>query len=291
MSHAHGHDNAITKTWTYFEGQWREGNVKIIGVRSHASWLGSTVFDGARAFEGVTPDLDLHLARVNRSAENFFLKAKVPVKQWQDLVADGIAKFGAKPELYIRPMYWAEAGLGGGVLYDPESTNWALSIYEAPMTKPGSSSITLSPYRRPSAETAPTDAKAGCLYPNGARANREAAARGFDNCILRDMLGNVAETASSNIFMVTDGVVYTPAANGTFLAGITRSRVIGLLKAAGYKVKETQLQYKAFQDADELFTVGNYQKVAPVTRIDERDLQPGPVYAKAREMYWAFAHS
>ncbi|MBG1233866.1 branched-chain amino acid aminotransferase [Aestuariivirga litoralis] len=290
MSHGH-HASAITKTWTYFEGQWQEGNVKILGVRSHAAWLGSTIFDGARAFEGVTPDLDLHLARVNRSAENFQLKAKVPHQQWMDLAADGIAKFGTKPELYIRPMYWAEAGMaGGGVRYDPESTNWALCIHEAPMTKPTGASVTLSPFRRPTAENAPVDAKAGCLYPNNARAIIEAEQRGFSNCLLRDMLGNVAETANSNVFMVKDGVVYTPAANGTFLAGITCSRMIGLLRDAGYEVKEDMLRYKAFQDADELFTCGNFAKVSPITRIDERELQPGPVYTKARELYWKFAH-
>ena len=59
---------AGSKTWTFFEGDWREGNIPIMGPRTHAAWLGSSVFDGARAFEGVTPDLDLHCARVNRSA-------------------------------------------------------------------------------------------------------------------------------------------------------------------------------------------------------------------------------
>ncbi len=68
----------------------------------------------------------------------------------------------------------------------------------------------------------PVDAKAGCLYPNNARALVEAGKRGFDNCLLRDMLGNVAELATANIFMAKDGVVYTPIPNGTFLAGITR---------------------------------------------------------------------
>ena len=79
-------------------------------------------------------------------------------------------------------------------------------------------------------ESMPVDAKAGCLYPNNARALFEAQARGFDNAIVCDMLGNVAETATSNVFMAKQGVVYTPMANGTFLAGITRQRVIGLLR-------------------------------------------------------------
>ena len=75
----------------------------------------------------------------------------------------------------------------------------------------------------------PTNAKAGCLYPNNGRAILEAKMRGFDNALVLDMLGNVAETGTSNIFMVKDGQVFTPAANGTFLSGITRSRTIALL--------------------------------------------------------------
>lgn len=280
-----------SKTWTFFEGEWHEGNVRIMGPRTHGAWLGSTVFDGARAFEGVTPDLDRHLERVNRSAASFHLKPVVSVETWTGLVREGIAKFDAGAELYIRPMYWAENGVGGGVRFDPETTDWCLSIYEAPMPKPAGGSVTLSPYRRPTKECALVEAKAGCLYPNNARAIMEAESRGFSNCLVRDMLGNVAETANSNIFMARDGVVYTPAANGTFLAGVTRNRVIGLLRDAGVTVVETTLPYEAFTEADELFTCGNYAKVSPITRIDDRELQPGPFYSKARSLYWDFAHA
>ncbi len=149
----------------------------------------------------------------------------------------------------------------------------------------------MSPFRRPTRETALVEAKAGCLYPNNARAIAEARTRGFDNCILCDMLGNVAELGTANIFMVKDGVVFTPAANGTFLAGITRARVIALLREAGATVIEAPLRYADFQSADEIFSTGNYTKLLPITRIDDRDLQPGPVYRRARELYWEFAHS
>jgi branched-chain amino acid aminotransferase len=91
--------------------------------------------------------------------------------------------------------------------------------------------------------------------------------------------------------MVKDGVVSTPATNGTFLAGITRARAIALLRDAGVTVLETTLRYADFQSADEIFSTGNYTKVAPITRIDERNLQPGPFYRRARELYWEFAHA
>jgi branched-chain amino acid aminotransferase len=281
---------SYSNTWTYFQGEWLAGNAAIMGVRTHAAWLGSVIFDGARRFEGVMPDLDLHCARINASAESFLLKPLVSVDQWMALVHEGVAKFAADAALYIRPMYWAEGGIGGGVKFDAETTQWCLGLYEAPMPSAQGAAITLSPYRKPAPDVAPVQAKASCLYPNNARALIEAAGRGFDNCILLDALGNVAELANANVFMAKDGVVFTPAPNGVFLNGITRRRTLGLLRDAGVSVVETALTYRDFQNADEIFSCGNFQKVAPVVRIDGRDLQQGPLYRKARELYWRFAH-
>ena len=282
---------SYSQTWTFFEGEWHEGNVPIMGPRTHGLWLGSTVFDGARAFEGVTPDLDRHCARVNQSAINFGLNPLIDVDTWLSLAREGITRFDTNAELYIRPMYWPQHGSGGGVLFDPETTNWCLSIYEAPMPQPTGNAITLSPFRRPTMECAPVDAKAACLYPNNARALGEAAARGFNNCLMLDLLGNVAEFGNANVFMAKDGVVYTPVPNGTFLDGITRQRVIALLRGDGATVIETTLRYADFANADEIFSTGNFAKVAPVIRIDDRQLKPGPFYTRARKLYWDFAHA
>ncbi len=281
---------APTRTWTFFDGSWREGNQPILGVRSHGAWLGSVVFDGARAFEGVTPDLDKHLARVNWSAANMGLDPVLTVERWRELVAEGLSRFPPDAQLYIRPMYWPELGYGGGVRFDPASTNWCLSIYEAPMPPPRGGAVTLSAFRRPTAEMSPVNAKASCHYANGARALIEAASRGFDNCLMLDALGNVAEFANSNAFLAKDGVVYTPMPNGTFLNGVTRQRVIGLLRGAGVTVVEAFLSYQDFSTADEIFSTGNFQKVAPISRIDERELLAGPFYQQARALYWRFAH-
>ncbi len=282
---------AYSATWTFYEGKWAEGNVPIMGARTHGAWLGSTLFDGARRFEGVAPDLDLHMQRINISARRFGLAPLVSGEEWLGLALEGMAKFGADKALYIRPMYWAENGsAGGGVKHDPETTNWCLCIYEAPMAQPGNLAITLSPFRRPSPETAPTDAKAGCLYPNNARALAEAESRGFTNCLVADLIGNIAELGNANIFMVKDGIVHTPVPNGTFLDGITRRRVIALLRGSGLEVRELALTYQHFTNADEIFSSGNFSKVMPVTRIDDRHLQPGPVYTKARQLYWDYAH-
>ena len=280
----------LSKTWTFYEGAWHEGNVPIMGTRSHAALFCSSVFDGARTFEGVTPDLDLHCQRVNTSAKAMMLDPVCSAENWEGLTRDGIKKFAADAALYIRPTYWAERSGKLMIAPDPASTQWCLTIYEAPMRPPEGMSITLSPFRKPTAETMPVDAKAGCLYPNNARALLEANARGFMMPVMRDALGNVAEFGSANLFMAKDGVVFTPAPNGTFLNGITRQRVIGLLRGAGISVVETTLTYADLENADEIFSSGNYSKVIPVNRIDARSLQPGPLYRKARELYWAYAH-
>ncbi|MBV9693579.1 MAG: branched-chain amino acid aminotransferase, partial [Alphaproteobacteria bacterium] len=160
-----------------------------------------------------------------------------------------------------------------------------------PMPSEDGQSITLSPFRKPSADTAPVEAKAACLYPNNARAGLEAHRRGFDNAIMLDVSGSVAELATSNVFLAKDGIVFTPIPNGTFLDGVTRQRVIQLLRGDGVEVVEKALAYRDFETADEIFSTGNFAKVHPVRRIDARDLQPGPLYRRARALYWDFAHT
>ncbi len=282
---------ADTLTWTFVDGDWHEGNVALIGPRSHAMWLGTSVFDGARWFEDVAPDLDRHAARVNASALALGLKPTMSPDEIVELTWEGLKKFDGKTAVYIRPMYWAEHGGYMGGPADPQSTRFCLCLYEAPMISPSGFSVTVSPFRRPTIETMPTNAKAGCLYPNNGRAIVEAKSRGFDNALVLDMLGNVAETGTSNIFMVRDGVVFTPVENGTFLSGITRSRAIELLSDAGTRVVEKTLKLADFLNADEIFSTGNHSTVVPIIRIEDRQLQPGPVAKKARDLYWEWAHS
>jgi len=281
------HSSRSPASWTFFEGKWLEGNPMFMGPLTHAPWLGSCVFDGARAFEGVAPDLDQHCERLIRSAKSFGLKDVVTAGELEDCARQGIAKFPKGTALYIRPMSWAESGF---VDVDSETTRWSMSVYEAPMPEPLGFSITCSPFRRPSFEYAPTDAKAACHYPNSARALREARERGFDNAVMLDALGHVSELTTANVMYVKNGEVHTPAANGTFLVGITRNRVLSLLRRIGIPVHERALRWQEFLEADEVFSTGNFGKVMPITRVEDRNLQPGPVFARARELYWAYAH-
>ncbi|MEI2384600.1 branched-chain amino acid aminotransferase [Breoghania sp. JC706] len=281
-----------SQTWNWIDGSWADGNPLIAGPNTHAMWMASSVFDGARYFEGVMPDLDLHAERINASALAMGMNPTMSAGEICELAWEGVKKFEPGTAVYVKPMYWAEGNGVGVISPDPDSTRFCLNLFAAPMSEPDATfSVTLSPFRRPTPDSAPVDAKAGCLYPNNARAIREAKARGFDNALVRDTLGNIAELTSANIFMAKDGVVHTPYPNGTFLNGITRQRVIKLLRGAGVDVHERSLVMDDFLDADEIFSTGNYSKVVSVGRIEDREMQPGPIAKKARELYWDFAHA
>ena len=135
---------------------------------------------------------------------------------------------------------------------------------------------------------APTEAKASCLYPNVARSVREANNKGFDTAVVLDPNGNVAEFSYTNLFMIEDGIVHTPAINGTFLNGITRQRTIALLKQDGFEVIERIIAYDELLKADELFATGNYAKLLPCIQIEDRKLKPGAIYNRARKLYSEF---
>lgn len=281
-----------SQTWNWIDGQWIEGNPPIMGPRTHAAWMASSVFDGARIYDGVAPDLDRHCQRLNASVTSVGLKAVMDAGEIEALSWEGAKKFGPDAALYVKPMYWAEQDGLGVVSPDADTTRFCLTLFAAPMGDPEKGiSVTRSPFRRPTLESMPTDAKTGALYPNNARALREANMRGFDNALLCDMLGNVAETASSNIALVRGNTVFVPAANGTFLNGITRQRVNALLRHAGIEVVEATLRYEDFEQADEIFSTGNYSKVVPIRKFENRDLPRGPITRKAFDLYREFAHA
>ncbi|MFC4668948.1 branched-chain amino acid aminotransferase [Seohaeicola nanhaiensis] len=277
---------------TYFEGRWHDGDVPIMRAADHGAWLGSGVFDGARYVDGLAPDLDAHCARVNRSAEALMLTSTVTTAAMVEIVRDGLTAFSRDTAVYIRPMYWGIDGDVTAIVPNADTTGFAVCLEEIPMAAPtAAATLTRTRFRRPVLEDAVVNAKAGCLYPNNARMLVEARSKGFSNALVADAMGNVAETATANIFMVKDGEVFTPIANGTFLAGITRARHMSNMRADGIKVHETVLSFADFEAADEVFMSGNMNKVTPVSAFDERQYQVGPVTRRVREMYWDWAAS
>lgn len=277
---------------TYFEGNWHNGDVPVMRAADHGSWLGTNVFDGARLFEGVTPDLEAHCERVNRSAKALMIEPTVSAADMVNIVREGLRLYPADAALYIRPMYWAIDGAPSAIVPEIGATGFAICLEEIPMAAPdATTTLTTTRFRRPVLENAVVNAKAGCLYPNNARMLTEAISKGYGNALVADALGNVAETATTNVFMVKDGEVFTPIENGTFLAGITRARHISNLAADGTKVHETVLSFDDFHSADEVFLSGNMSKVMPVTEFDGTTYQVGPVTRRVRDLYWDWALS
>ncbi|MEZ5670300.1 MAG: branched-chain amino acid aminotransferase, partial [Alphaproteobacteria bacterium] len=215
-----GHDSS--DRWTFLDGGWHAGAVPLMTASTHAAWLGSVVFDGARHFDGMAPDMALHCQRAVDSARTLGLEPTVGVDAMLGLVADGAKRFAAGAQLYVRPMFWAENGF---IAPDPDSTRFALVLSVSPLPQPTGFSACMVPFERPVPAAAPTKAKAACHYPNLGLAMRAAKARGYDAGVITDGIGNVAEFAMANLMFGKDGEVHTPVANGTFLAGITRRRV------------------------------------------------------------------
>ncbi|EBA08263.1 branched-chain amino acid aminotransferase [Sagittula stellata] len=277
---------------TYFNGTWHEGDAMIMRAADHGAWLGSTVFDGARYTQGVTPDLDRHCARVNASAKALMVTPTVTPEDMVDIVREGLSAYAPDAAVYIRPMYWGINGDVTAIVPQPEETGFAICLEEIPMASAtASTTLGRTRFRRPVLEDAVVNAKAGCLYPNNARMLSEVRSRGFGNALVTDAMGNVAESATANVFMVRDGVVFTPIPNGTFLAGITRARHIANMKADGIEVVETVLTFADFDAADEVFLSGNMNKITPVTAFEDMSYQAGPVTARVRDLYWDWALS
>ncbi|MDP1668193.1 branched-chain amino acid aminotransferase [Phaeovulum sp.] len=277
---------------TWFDGRWHEGDVAVMRAADHGIWQGSSVFDGARYFEGVAPDLAAHCARVNRSAEALMITPTLAAEEMEAMAREGLARYAEGAAVYVRPMYWAIHGSELGVAPMQGVTGFALCLEQVPMPAPeATTTLTTTSFRRPVLADNVCNAKAGCLYPNNARMLVEAQQKGFGNALVCDAMGNVAETATANVFMVRDGVAFTPIANGTFLSGITRARHIANLRADGVEVRETVLTIDDFRAADEVFLSGNFAKVTPVRGFDDVSYQLGPITRRARALYWDFAHS
>ncbi len=281
-----------TNIRTYFDGAWHEGDVPVMRAADHGAWLGTTVFDGARFVDGMAPDLLAHCERVVASARALMLNPGQSPREIFDIVREGLGLYPREAAVYIRPMFWGIDGGPLGILPGEGPAGFCVSLEEMPMADPGKAArLTTTQFRRPVLADNVCNAKAGCLYPNNARMLAEARSKGFDNALVADALGNVAETASANIFMVRDGVVFTPIPNGTFLAGITRARHIANLRADGVEVVETVLTFDDFREADEVFMTGNLNKVTPVTEFDGAHYQHGPIAKRARALYWDWART
>lgn len=275
---------------TWFEGRWHDADIQVMRAADHGIWQGSSVFDGARFAHGLTPDLDLHCARVNASAQALMITPTMDAGDMTAIIREGLRAYGTDQSVYVRPMYWAIDGGDLGVNPAENSTGFAICLEEVPLPPAEfQTTVTRTRFRRPVLEDSVCNAKAGCLYPNNARMLVEARNKGFGNALVADAMGNLAESATANVFLVKDGVVFTPIPNGTFLAGITRSRHIANLRADGVEVVETVLTFEDAHAADEVFLSGNFAKVTSVKAFDGTEYKARQMTERARRLYWDWA--
>lgn len=275
-------------TWTYINNDWFAGATPLMFATTNAAWLGNTVFDGARRYDGVFPDLALHCQRVVRSAEIMGMMPTYDADTIETLARDGAKKFASDAALYIRPMFWIEDGLGP---IDPTSTRFALVIQVMPMPDVSQGfSACISPLRKPLPETAPTTAKASCLYPQLTRAWGEARKRGFDNAVMLDARGDVAEFTMQNLLLVMDNEIHTPVPNNMLLPGITRARALGLLRDMGLPIVERKILPDELSTADEVISTGNHARIHPCSRLEETHYGVGNIGKKLISKYRDFAH-
>lgn len=274
------------KSIVWFNGEWHKGSKPIMSSMSQSYMHGSTIFDGARAYNNSIPDLDKHCERLINSSKIFGLSLPISKEELISLCKEGAKYFEDSAELYIRPSIFCEEGF---LIPDAKSSKLAITIFRAPMPSLDGFTAMLSSYRRPHPLTAPTLAKASCLYANTSLALAEAKENGFDNVVMRDGEDNVVEFGSANLFIVKSERIITPEWNKTFLNGITKQRVISLLKEEGVEVLETKVSVNDLLSADEVFSTGNFGKVLPVKNIDKVEYKTGQICKKAISLYQKYA--
>ena len=281
-----------TNIRTFWQGRWHDEDLPVMRAADHGIWQGSSVFDGARYVNGLCPDLAKHCARLNASAEALMITPTVAAGEMEGIIRDGLRAYGPDQAVYVRPMYWAIDGGDLGINPMPNSTAFAVSLEQVAMPAASfQTTVTRTRFRRPVLEDNVCNAKAGCLYPNNARMLVEARGKGFGNALVADAMGNLAESATANVFLVKDGAVFTPIPNGTFLAGITRARHIANLRADGVEVHETVLTFDDAHAADEVFLSGNFAKVTSVRAFDGTEYRSRAMTERVRSLYWDWAAS
>lgn len=245
---------------------WNDAEVHVL---THALHYASSVFEGQRIYDGAVFALEAHIHRLARSAEliGFTIpySATALMHACRDVVAHNDIAEG-----YMRPIAWRGVGTMGVSARDAPVNvaiaAWSWPNYFAP--NPEGIQMTIGKWRRPDPATAPVHAKAAGVYMIGTMAKEAAENAGFDDALLLDWRGRIAEATGANVFFVRDGVIHTPVAD-CFLDGITKQTVVELAKARQLKVVERTIEADELGTFDECFLTGSAAEVTLVGAIDD----------------------
>lgn len=271
----------------WFNGEfipWRDAKLHVL---SHGLHYASAVFEGARAYGGVIFERDAHHERLRRSAQMLGFDIPWSVAD-MNAVAEELLTRAQLDNAYLRPIAWR----GSEMMAVSAQRNtihlvmaaWAWPSYFSPEARMKGLRLDWADWRRPDPRTAPTSSKAAGLYMICTLSKHAAEARGYDDALMLDYRGQVAESTGANIFLVQDGVLHTPIAD-CFLDGITRQTVIALARAKGYEVVERAIWPGDFARTQEVFLTGTAVEVTPVAEIGDYRFIPGEV---TRELMTAY---
>jgi branched-chain amino acid aminotransferase len=263
----------------WFDGKivpWREVKAHVL---THALHYGSAVFEGERIYDGKVFRLSAHSARLIRSAR--LLDYELPwTREEIDEATRAVVKANALTSGYVRPIAWRGSEVLGvsaiGTTVHLAIAPWAQEGRLSVQVKPGGINVTMAKYRRPSPEVAPGGAKAAGLYIICGIEKDRALKAGFDDALMLDWQGRLAESTGANIFLAMGDRLVTPKVEN-FLDGITRRAVIGMAEKRGWSIDERAVMPEELDEASEVFLCGTAAEIVPVGAIDHRRYQVGPM--------------
>lgn len=263
---------------------WRDARMHVL---SHGLHYASCVFEGERVYSGSIFQLRAHTDRLINSGKT--LGFAIPWSADEiDAACAAVVKAQGLTDAYVRPVAWRGSEM---MAVSAQQTRihlaiaaWEWPSYFNPEARLKGIRLTLSKWRRPAPDTAPTSAKAAGLYMICTLSKHEAEAAGYHDALMLDYRGLVAEATGANIFLVQDGKIHTPVPD-CFLDGITRKTVIGLARKRGFDVIERQIKMEEFARTQEVFLTGTAAEVTPVGEIDSYRFTPGAVTKALIEDY------
>ena len=271
---------------------WYNGNLvpwkdTKLHVLSHGLHYASCVFEGERVYNGEVFKLREHTQRLIESGKELGFDIPYSLEELEQATRDTVAAQGY-PDAYVRPVAWRGSEMMG-VSAQETSINVAIAVWEwpsyfSPEARMHGIRLKTSKWRRPDPQTAPVHAKAAGLYMICTLSKHEAEADGWDDALMLDWRGQVAESTGANIFLVQDGKIHTPTPD-CFLDGITRRTVIQLAKAHNIDVVERVIMPEEFEKTDEVFVTGTAAEVTPVGQVDDYKFQVGSVTRTLMEDY------
>ncbi len=273
--------------WIWLDGEfvpWREAKVHVL---THALHYASSVFEGARMYNGNIFALEEHSARLRRSAEILDFEIPYSTQEIMKACKDTAAKNGLD-DCYLRPVAWRGPEAMGvaaqGTKIHTAVAAWAWPSYFAPEQRMKGIRLTRAKYSRPAPNTAPTESKAAGLYMICTVSKHLAEKDGYADALMLDYRGYVAEATGANIFFVRDGALHTPTPD-CFLNGITRQTVIKLAKQQGIEVIERHIQPDELSTFEQCFLTGTAAELTPVSEIAEHTFKPGNLTFDLMEAY------